>query len=110
IGIYGVMSYAARRRAREIAIRMALGSQPADTLLLMLGQGARLILAGLIVGAIASAALSRLLGGLLYQVSATDPMTFVWVAAVLATTAIVACFIPASRLLTIDPVEALRHE
>jgi predicted permease len=110
IGIYGVMSYASRRRAREIAIRMALGSQPVDTLLLMVGQGARLILAGLVVGAMASAALSRLLGGLLYQVSATDPMTFAWVAAVLAATAIVACFIPASGLLTIDPIEALRHE
>jgi ABC-type antimicrobial peptide transport system permease subunit len=109
-GIYGVMSFAARRRAREIAIRVALGSQPADTLLLILGQGARLILAGLIFGAMASAALSRLLGGLLYQISATDPMTFVWVAAVLAATAIAACFIPASRLLTIDPIEALRHE
>jgi ABC-type antimicrobial peptide transport system permease subunit len=109
IGIYGVMSYAARR-AREIAIRMALVSQPADTLLLMLGQGARLILAGLIVGAMVSAALSRILGGLLYQVSVTDPMTFVCVAAVLAATAIAACFIPASRLLTIDPIEALRHE
>ena len=110
IGIYGVMSYAARRRAREIAIRMALGSRPIDTLLLMVGQGARLILAGLIVGAMASAALSRLLGGLLYQVSATDPMTFVWVAAVLAATAIGACFIPASRLLRIDPIDTLRHE
>ena len=110
IGIYGVMSYSARHRAREIAIRMALGSQPADTLLLMLGHGARLILAGLIVGAMASAALSRLLGGLLYQVSPTDPMTFVWVAAVLAVTAISACFIPATRLLKIDPMEALRHE
>ena len=110
IGIYGVMSYAGRRRAREIAIRMALGSQPVDTLLLIVGQGARLILAGLIVGAVASATLSRLLGGLLYQVNATDPMTFAGVAAVLAATAIAACFIPASRLLTIDPIEALRHE
>jgi ABC-type antimicrobial peptide transport system permease subunit len=110
IGIYGVMSYAARSRAREMAIRMALGSPPSRTLLLMLGQGARLILAGLIVGAVASAALSRLLGGLLYQVSATDPLTFVWVAAALATTAIAACCIPASRLLAIDPIEALRHE
>jgi len=110
IGIYGVMSYAARRRSHEIAIRMALGAQPAHTLLLMLGQGARLISAGLIVGAMGSFALSRLLSGLLYQISTTDPMTFVWVAAVLAATAITACFIPASRLLTIDPLEALRHE
>jgi ABC-type antimicrobial peptide transport system permease subunit len=69
-----------------------------------------LIVAGLIVGAMASVALSRLLGGLLFQVSATDPMTFVWVASVLASTAIAACFIPAMRLLRIDPIEALRHE
>jgi len=110
IGIYGVMSYSARRRAREIAIRMALGSQPLDTLGLILGQGARLILAGLILGAVAAAGLSRALAGLLFQVTATDPATFAWMACMVAATAMAACFIPAQRLLTIDPIEALRHE
>ncbi len=110
IGIYGVMSYAARRRAREIAIRMALGAQPADTLRLMLGQGARLILAGLAIGALAAIALSRVLRGLLFQVSPTDPLTFTLVGAALAVAALAACFIPARRLLALDPIESLRHE
>ena len=110
IGIYGVMSYAASRRTREIAIRTALGAQPMDTLRLMLGHGARLILAGVMAGGIAAAALSCALANLLFQVSATDPWTFAWVAAVLAVAALAACFLPASRLLAVDPIEALRHE
>jgi len=110
IGIYGVMSYAARRRAREIAIRMALGSQPADTLRLMLVQGAKLIVAGLGIGALSAIGLTRVLRGLLFHVTTTDPMTFTLVAAVLATAALGACLIPALRLLAIDPIESLRHE
>jgi len=110
IGIYGLLSYVARSRAREIAIRVVLGSQPADTLRLILGQSARLILAGLLVGSVAGAALTRLLSGLLYQVSATDPLTFVGVGVILASTALTASFIPARRLLAIDPIQALRHD
>jgi putative ABC transport system permease protein len=110
IGIYGVMSYAARRRTREIAIRMALGAQPSDTLRLMMSHGARLIVAGIAIGASAAIALSRVLTGLLYQVSPTDPATFTLVGIALAAAALAACFIPARRLLATDPVESLRHE
>ena len=104
------MSYAATRRAREIAIRLALGAGRVDTVRLLLGQGVRLIAAGLIVGGVAAAGLTRLLEGMLYQVSTTDPLTFAAVAAILAAVATAACFEPAREALTIDPMEALRHE
>ena len=110
IGVYGVMSYAARRRATEIAIRSALGAGPLDTLRLLLGQGVRLIIIGLIAGWLAAAALTRLLTSVLYQVSATDPLTFAAVAAILAVVATAACFIPARKMLSIDPMRLLRHE
>ncbi len=110
IGIYGVMSYATTRRAREIAIRAALGAGRVETLRLLLGQGVRLIVAGLIAGGVGAAGLTRVLAGMLYQVSATDPLTFAAVAATLAAVATAACFAPARRALSIDPIEALRHE
>jgi putative ABC transport system permease protein len=110
IGIYGVMSFAANRRAKEVAIRVALGATPADTLGLMLGHGLHLIVAGLLVGGLAAVALTRALSSILYQVSTTDPLTFAGVALLLALTAIAACFIPAAKMLRIDPVESLRHE
>jgi putative ABC transport system permease protein len=110
IGIYGVMSYAASRRAREIAIRTALGARRVDTLRLLLGQGVQLIVAGLIAGALAAAGLTRVLAGILYQVSATDPLTFAAVAAILAAVAIAACFEPARKALSGDPIKILRHE
>jgi len=110
IGIYGVMSYAASRRAREIAIRVALGAGRVDTVRLLLGQGMRLIAAGLITGGVAAVGLTRLLEGILYQVTATDPLTFASVAAILAGVATAACFEPARKALSIDPMDALRHE
>jgi ABC-type antimicrobial peptide transport system permease subunit len=110
IGIYGVMSYAASRRAREIAIRVALGARRVDTLRLLLGQGIRLIVAGLVAGGLAAAGLTRVLAGILYQVSVTDPLTFAAVAAILAAVATAACFAPARKVLSIDPMEALRYE
>ena len=109
-GIYGVMSYAAGRRAREIAIRIALGAKPSDTLLLLLGHGARLTLAGLFAGSAAAAALTRVLTGMLYQVSATDPATFAAVALLLAAVAMAACLVPARKVLNIDPMQLLRHD
>lgn len=110
IGIYGVMSYAITRRSREIAIRVALGAQWGDTLRLLLGHGVRLIFGGLVVGGLAAAALTRVLAGMLFQVTPTDPLTFAAVAAALAAVATAACFGPARRALSIDPIEALRHE
>ncbi len=109
-GIYGVMSYAAVRRAREIAIRIALGAKPVDTLLLLLAHGARVTAAGLIAGIVVAAGLTRVLAGLLYQVSATDPPTFVAVALLLGAVAMAACLVPAQKVLQIDPMELLRHE
>ena len=110
IGIYGVMSYAAARRAREIAIRIALGARQQDTLRLLLGHGVRLIAAGLILGGAAAAGLTRALKGLLYQVTPADPLTFAAVAAILGAVAAAACFAPAWRALSINPIRALRHE
>jgi ABC-type antimicrobial peptide transport system permease subunit len=110
IGIYGVMSYTASRRAREIAIRSALGAGRLDILRLLLGQGERLIVAGLIAGGLAAAGLTRLLAGILYRVSPTDPLTFAAVAAILGVVATAACLAPARKALGINPVEALLHE
>ena len=110
IGIYGVMSFAASHRAREIAIRTALGATPVDTLRLLLGQGVRLIIAGLVAGGLAAAGLTRMLTGILYQVSATDPLTFAAVAVILSVAAMAACFFPAEQAMSIDPINALRHE
>jgi predicted permease len=109
-GIYGVMSYAASRRAREIAIRIALGAKPSDTLLLLLGHGARLTVAGLAAGVAVAIALTRVLTGMLYRVSATDPPTFAAVALLLAAVAMAACLVPARTVLNTDPIQFLRHE
>jgi putative ABC transport system permease protein len=110
IGVYGVISYTVSRRSREIAIRSAIGAPPADTLRLLLGQTAKPILAGLIVGALASASLTRVLAGILYQVSARDPLTFAVVARLLAVGALAACLMPVRRALRLDPMAILRHE
>ena len=109
-GIYGVMSYAASSRAREIAIRVALGANPVDTMILLLSHGARLTMAGLVVGGVAAAGLTRVLVGILYQLSPTDPMTFTAVAAMLGVVAMAAYFVPAMKVLGIDPMEVLRHD
>ncbi len=109
-GIYGVMAYAAGRRAREIAIRIALGAKPVDTLVLLLAHGARLTAAGIVAGIIVAAGLTRLLAGLLYQVSTTDPVTFAAVAVTLALVSMAACLVPAQKVLQIDPMNLLRHE
>ena len=109
-GIYGVMSYAASSRAREIAIRLALGANPVDTMLLLLSHGARLTMAGLVVGGVAAAGLTRVLVGILYQLSPTDPMTFTAVAAMLGVVAMAAYFVPAMKVLGIDAMEVQRHD
>jgi len=110
IGIYGVMSYSASRRAREIAIRIALGAGRAQTLRLLLAGGVRLIAAGLLAGAVAALGLTRVLAGLLYQVSPIDPLTFGVVALILAAVAVAACLGPACKALAIAPIQALRHD
>jgi putative ABC transport system permease protein len=108
IGIYGVMAYMVAQRTNEIGIRMALGAQPGDVLRLVVGQGMRLVLAGIALGLACSFALSRLMRSLLFDVSPSDPVTFLTVSAILAAVALVAGWLPAIRASRIDPVLALR--
>ncbi|MGA8029664.1 MAG: FtsX-like permease family protein [Bryobacteraceae bacterium] len=110
IGIYGVTSYSVGRRTNEIGIRMALGAHRRQIFGLVLREGMRLALLGTFLGIIAALALTRLLSGLLFAVSAHDPLTLTGVAAVLAAVAAMACWIPARRAIRVDPMVALRHE
>ena len=110
IGLYGVLAYQVTQRQREIGVRMALGAQRADVLQLVVGHGMRLVLAGLGIGLIGALALTRLLRALLFGVGPTDPATFAATLLLLALTALLACWLPASRASNVDPMEALRYE
>ncbi len=110
VGLYGIIAFFVTRRTQEIGIRMAIGAQRSDVLRLVLGEGARLVAQGLIIGFIASLATSRLLSALLFGISASDPFTLVSVAIILFLIAVVASYVPARRALRIDPITALRYE
>jgi putative ABC transport system permease protein len=110
VGIYGVMAYTVSLRTHELGIRMALGAQPTDVFGLVVKFGARLALAGIAIGMIASFALARLMQSQLFQVSNLDPMTFLAVAILLCCVAVAACYIPARRAMRVDPIVALRYE
>ena len=110
IGLYGVISYLVGQRTQELGIRIALGAQRKDVLRLVLGDGIRMAVAGVVLGLVASLGLTRLLNKMIYGVSTTDPATFVVIAGLLIMVAMFACLIPARRATKVDPLVALRYE
>ena len=110
IGVYGVISYSVAQRTQEIGVRMALGALRRDVLALVVWQGMRTTLLGIAIGVIAAYGLTRLITSLLFDVSATDPVTFVGLAALLSLVGLAACLVPARRAMHIDPMTALKYE
>jgi predicted permease len=110
IGLFGVIAYAVSERTREIGIRIALGAKPREIFRLVVGQGMTLALIGLLVGLPLALGMGRAVAGLLYGVAPNDFATFAGVAAILATVALAACYIPARRAMRVDPIIALRYE
>jgi predicted permease len=110
IGIYGVTSYSVAQRSKEIGIRIAMGAQPGDVLRLIIGFGARLAFVGVVIGVIAALALTQLMKTMLFGVTATDPVTMAAVSITLIAVTLLACYIPARRAMSVDPVIALRSE
>jgi len=110
IGIYGVMSYAVTQRSHEIGIRMALGAESRDVLRMIVNEGMKLALLGLLIGIVVAVIVTKYLESQLYGVRARDPLTFITVAAGLALVALAACYFPARRATKVDPLSALRYE
>lgn len=110
VGVYGVLSYSVNQQTREIGIRMAMGAQTGSVLKLVVKQGMRLAVLGLVLGFLLGLATMRVLSSLLFEVSAHDPLIFGGVTLILATAAVLACYIPARRAARVDPLVALRYE
>ncbi len=110
VGIFGVMNYSVALRTRELGLRLAIGAQPRQVLLLVLKQGLALTVAGVALGLMAAFALTRLLSGLLFGVEAFDPTTFAAISVLLVFVSLLACYLPARRAMRIDPMMALRYE
>jgi putative ABC transport system permease protein len=110
VGVYGVLAFSVSQRSHEIGIRLALGAHPKDVLRLILQQGMKLVCAGIVLGIAGAVALTRLMSSLLYGVSPTDPAAFLAAAVLLMTAAMMACYLPARRAMTVDPMVALRIE
>jgi predicted permease len=110
VGVYGVISYLAGQRTREIGVRMALGAKRQDVVRLMLGEAARVALLGVAVGLVGALAVTRLMSKLIFGISAHDPLTFIAVSILLSLVALAACYIPARRASKVDPMVALRYE
>ncbi len=110
VGIYGVISYVAEQRTYEIGMRMALGAEPGSVLRMMLGQAGRLVMVGVGAGLLAAVALTRLISGMLFGLSAHDPLTYLGVTILFVSVATVASLVPARRAMRVDPLVALRYE
>jgi putative ABC transport system permease protein len=110
VGVYGVISYTVAQRTREVGIRMTLGAQSADVLRLLIKQGMTLVILGVTLGLLGSFALTRVMTSLLFDVSASDPLTYAGAALLLSSLALLACYLPARRGTRVDPLVAIRHE
>jgi ABC-type antimicrobial peptide transport system permease subunit len=110
VGVYGVISYLAGQRTREIGVRMAFGAKRKDVVRMVLGEAAKLAGLGVAVGLVGAVAVTRLMANLIFGITAHDPLTFVAVSILLSLVALAACYIPAWRASKVDPMLALRHE